>query len=140
MPRIAALEETAGHAKHHRRGEAVVGAPAHRAAIVDLLGRGLGIFAELDFRNRHQPGERHSDRAADDAFLVEAGIENPLAPELLLQAKRHRMDAALGPDVLAENEHAWVGLELLLEHATDRGDHVDALAVRRGSSVDGGGS
>src|SRR3982751_4800506 len=49
VPWVPALEETAGYAKHHRRREAVVGTPPHCAAIVDLLGRGLGIFAELDF-------------------------------------------------------------------------------------------
>ena len=105
VPRVAAFEEAAGHAQHHRRGEAVVGAPAHRPAIVDLLGRRLGIFAELDFRDRHQPGQRHADRAADDPFLVERGVEHPLAPELVLQAERHRMDPALGADVLAEHQH-----------------------------------
>ena len=51
--------------------------------------------------------------------------------ELLLQAERHRVDAALGPDILAEHQHARVGLELLVEHAADRGDHVDALAFGR---------
>ena len=40
------------------------------------------------------------------------------------------MDAALGPDILAEHQHARVGLELLVEHAADRGDHVDPLARR----------
>jgi 2-oxoisovalerate dehydrogenase E1 component len=34
---------------------------------VDLLGRRLGIFAELDFGHRHQAGERHPHRAPDDA-------------------------------------------------------------------------
>jgi hypothetical protein len=33
----------------------IVRSPAHGAAIVDLLGRGLGIFAELDLGHRHQP-------------------------------------------------------------------------------------
>ncbi len=50
VPGIAAFEEAARDAQHHRRREAVGGAPAHRPAIVDLLGRRLGIFAELDFR------------------------------------------------------------------------------------------
>jgi 2-oxoisovalerate dehydrogenase E1 component len=35
---------------------------------VDLLGRRLGIFAELDFRDWHQAGKRHPDRASDDAW------------------------------------------------------------------------
>ena len=89
VPGIAALEEADRHAQHHRRGEAVVGAPAHRAAIVDLLERRLGIFAELDFGHRHQPGERHADGAADNAFLGEAGVEHALDAVLVLQAQRH---------------------------------------------------
>ena len=128
MPGIAAFEEADRHAQHHRRGEAVVGAPAHRPAIVDLLGRGLGIFAELDFRHRHQPGERHADGAADDPFLVEAGVEDPLGAVLLLQAQGHRVDAALRPDILAEQEDARVDLQLVVERPADRGDHVDPLA------------
>ena len=70
VPGIAALEETARHAKHHWGGEAIVRAPAHRPAIVDLLGRRLGIFAELDFRDGHESGERHADRTADDTLFV----------------------------------------------------------------------
>ena len=108
------------------------GAPAHRPAIVDLLGRRLGIFAELDFGHRHQPGERHADRAADDPFLVEAGVEHAVNAIFVLQAERHRMDPALGPDILAEHQHPRVGVELLVEHAADRGDHVDPLALGRG--------
>ena len=50
---------------------AAVRAPPHRPAIVDLLGRRLGVFPELDFRHGHQAGERHADGAADDALLVE---------------------------------------------------------------------
>ena len=76
---------------------------------MDLLGRRLGIFAELDFGNGHQAGERHADRAADDAFLVEDGVEHAVAAELFLQAERHRVDAALGSDILAEHQHARVG-------------------------------
>src|SRR5438045_5402557 len=87
MPRVTTLEEAAWHAQHHRRRETVVGAPAHRPAIVDLLGRRLGIFAELDFWDRHQAGERHADRTADNAFLVEAGVEYAVAAELVLKPK-----------------------------------------------------
>src|SRR5215218_3813693 len=128
MPGVAALEETAWDAKHHGGGETVVRPPAHRPAIVDLLGRGLGIFAKLDFGHGHEAGERHPDGPSDDAFFVEGGIKHSVAAKPLLQAKRHSMDAALGAHVLAEDEHPRIGLELLLKDPSDGGDHVDALA------------
>src|SRR5689334_3276741 len=104
MPGVAALEEAAGYAEHHGRGEAVVRPPTHRAHVVDLLRRRLRIFAELDFRNGHQPRERHADGAAHDSLLIEGGVEHPFAAELLLKSERHRMDTALGPDVLTEDQ------------------------------------
>ena len=131
VPRVAALEEAARNTQHHRRRKTVKGAPAHRPAIVDLLGRGLGIFAELDFGDRQQPGERHSDRAADDPFLIERRIEHAVVAILVLQPERHRMDPALGPDILAEHQHPRVRLEFLIEHAANCSDHVDPLAVGR---------
>ena len=39
MPRITALEEPARHPNDERRGEAVAGAPAQSAAVIELLGR-----------------------------------------------------------------------------------------------------
>jgi hypothetical protein len=40
------------------------------------------------------------------------------------------VDAALGADVLAEDQQARVGGQLLVEDAADGGDHVDPLALR----------
>ncbi len=51
-------------------------------------------------------------------------------PIFVLQAERHRMDAALGPDILAEHQHLGIGGQFLVEHAADGGDHVDPLALR----------
>src|SRR5690348_14108696 len=130
VPRVAAFEEAAGHTQHHRSSEAIVGPPAHRPRVVDLFGRRLGIFAELDFGYGHQPGECHSDRPADDSLLVERGIKDAVASELLLKAKRYGMDTALGPNVLAEHHHPGVRFQLLVQYPADRGDHVDALAFR----------
>jgi hypothetical protein len=76
-----------------------------------------------------RPGERHADGAADNAFFVEAGVEHAPDAELVLHAERDRMDAALGADILAEQQHARVDLEFAVERAADGGDHVDPLAV-----------
>ena len=75
------------------------------------------------------PASAMPDRAADDAFLVEAGVEDPVVAVFVLQPERHRMDAALGTDVLAEHAHARIGAEFLVEHLADGGDHVDPLAL-----------
>jgi hypothetical protein len=48
------------------------------------------------------------------------------------------MDAALGPDILAEDENPRVDLQLMLQRAADGGDHVDALAVGLGLLVAAG--
>ena len=132
VPRIAAFEETDRHPHDHRRGKAVVGPPAHRPAIVDLLHRGIGIFTELDLGHGEQAAHRHADRAADNAFLRQRSVEDAGVAELLLQAQSHRMDAALRTDVLAEDQHLGIDLELDLERAADRGDHVDPAALGRG--------
>ncbi len=134
VPGIAALEESARHAHDHRRRETVHRAPADRAAVVQLLRRGLGVLAELDLRHRHEPGERHADGAADDAFLRQAGVEDAIFAEALLQPERRGMHAALAAHVLAEHQHARVDRELVLERAADRRQHVDAGALRTSAS------
>ena len=96
VPGIAALEEAAGHAHDDRRGEAVRRAPAHRAAVVELLRRGIGVLAELDLRHGHQPGERHADRAADDALLGQARCRTRApSPNFSCSPERRRVHAAL---------------------------------------------
>ncbi len=139
VPRVAALEEAARHAQHHRRGEAVVRAPAHRPAIVDLLGRRLGIFAELDFGHRHQAGQRHADRATDDAFLVElkCRIRGRGRTFPAVQASPHgRRPWARHPRRTPAPadwpRSSWSSV------AADRRDHVDPLAVGLGVSLDAG--
>ena len=50
------------------------------------------------------------------------------SPNFSCRPERHRMDAALRPDILAEHQHARIDRELVLQRAADRRDHVDALA------------
>src|SRR5256885_5030840 len=47
-PGVAALEESARHAHHHRGGKAIVRAPAQRPAVVQLLGRGIRVLARSE--------------------------------------------------------------------------------------------
>ena len=81
MPRVARrFAESCGDAHDHRCGERVHRAPAHRAAIVDLFGGGIGVFTELNFRNGHQPRKRHSHGAPDDAVFVERRVKPRSCP------------------------------------------------------------
>src|SRR5207248_9655990 len=119
VPGVAAFEEPPRHAHHHGRREAIAGAPAQRPAVVQLLGRAVRVLTELDFRHRQQSRERHAHRAADDAFLGEAGIEYPRRAVLVLQPESRPMHAALGADILAEDQHARIERELYVEGAPD---------------------
>ncbi|MOA09846.1 hypothetical protein D3C78_1297020 [compost metagenome] len=132
VPGVATLEEAAWNPHHHRRREAVGRAPAHGAAIVDLLDRRVRVLAELDFRHRHQAGQRHADRAADDAFLRQAGIEYPAFAVLVLQAQGHRVHATLGANVFTEYHHLRIARQFVVQGAANRGNHVDALALGLG--------
>src|ERR1035437_9136506 len=120
MPRVTdVLPEATWHASHDRRREPVGGAPAQRAAVVQLFGRGIGVLAELDLGHGHESRDRHSDGAPHDAFLGETRVEDARLPELLLESLRDEMDAALDADILAEHDD----LRILRELAAQRSPH-----------------
>jgi hypothetical protein len=120
VPRVAdVLAEAAGHADDDRRREAVVGPPAHGAAVVELLGGRVGVLAELDLGDRDEPRVRHPHRAADDPLLRQRGVEHAAGAEALLQPLGHEVHAPLHADVLAEHEEPRVDLELAGERAPD---------------------
>src|ERR1700749_849811 len=100
VPGIAALEKPARHPHDHGCRKTVLSAPPHGAAIIELLRRRVGVLAELDFRHRQKPRERHADGAADDTFLGQAGIEHPLDTVLVLQTQRGTVHTALGAHIL----------------------------------------
>src|SRR6185503_8549726 len=94
MPRVAdILAVSTRHPHHDRRRELVRRAPSHGAAIVELFVRRVRVLAELNFRYRHQPGERHADRSSNDPFLREAGVEYAALAELPLQPFRHEVNS-----------------------------------------------
>ena len=65
------------------------------------------------------------------------GVEHAGIAELSCKTERHRVHAALGPDILAEQQDPGIA-ELVVERAADGGDHVDALAFGAGVSVEAG--
>src|SRR6185312_15703700 len=67
----------------------------------------------LDLGDRDEPGDRRSERQPEDRRLVEQRVEHALLAEAGLKATRDAVDAALEPDVLAEDER----LAVVLEHA-----------------------
>ena len=131
VPRVAhVLAESARHAHDDRRGEPVRRAPAHRAAVVELLGRGIGVLAKLDLGHRHQPADRHSYGAADDALLGQTRVEDPIDAERLLQAFGHQVHAALHADVLAEHDELRIAREFRAQRAAHGVGKAKHLTVR----------
>ena len=61
---------------------------------------------------------------ADDAGLGQRAVDHALAAELAVQILGHAEDAAVDPDVLADDEHVRVALHLLEERQVQRLDHV----------------
>src|SRR5437870_2491561 len=95
MPWVARLfAKPDRYADDHRRRKFRESPPAHRTAIVDLLGRGIGVLAKLNFRHRLESGDRHPDRAANDAFFAQRSIEHTPFAETDLQIDRRAVYAA----------------------------------------------
>ncbi len=130
VPGIAAFEETAGNAHDHRRCKSIHGAPAHGAAVIQLLGRGIGVFAELNLGYRQKSGRGHADSAADDAFFGETGIEHSVHAESFLQPQSRGVHATFAADIFAEDQHARIDREFVLERAAHGGHKIDARSLR----------
>src|SRR6185437_13406713 len=129
-PGIATLEKAARNPDDHRRREAVARAPAHGAAVIQLLGRRISVLAELDLRDGQQAREREADGTADDALLRETRIEDARLAVFLLQAEGRAVHASLGTHVFTEDHHPGVEAELDIERAADCRQHVDARRLR----------
>src|SRR5215207_4400752 len=118
MPRVAdVLAIATRHADDDRRAELIRRAPAHRPAVVQLLVRGIGVFAELNLRDRNESRDRHAYRSTDDALLRQARVEHAARSELLLQPLGNEVHAALHTDVLAEHEQLRIPRELRAQRA-----------------------
>ena len=130
VPRIAhVLAEATRHPHHHWRGEPIGRSPAQRPGVVELLGRRVGVLAELDLGDRHQPADREPRRASDDPLLGKTRVEHAVGTELLLQPLGDQMHTAFLADILAEHDEPGVDGELVLERSPDRFGEAQQLAI-----------
>src|SRR5215467_4553424 len=89
--------------------------------LVEALG---GEAQELNLGDGHHPGDRQSERGADDACLGQRRVDYPLVAVLLDQTGRRAEDAAQPSDVKPECHDAVVPAHLLIERVVDRLDDV----------------
>src|SRR5689334_22074887 len=127
------LAEPTGHPYHDRRRESVGRAPSQRAAVIQLLGRRIGVLSKLNLGDRHQSADGHPNRPPDYPLFRKAGVEDALLAELPLQPLRDEMHPALSPDVLTEREELGIHVELVPERATNRlgkANHLTFVGLR----------
>ena len=121
VPAEALLVAVAGDAHDERVGELAVGEERQAGRLAAQLVLGVVQVGEvLDLRDRHQPGQAGAERQAEDRLLVEQCVEHPPAAGPALQTAGDAVHAALGADVLAEDEHGGVGGEQVAERPVDR--------------------
>ena len=123
--RLAAVDASAGRHPDDERRREVAGRAVPQAGGFrhDLVVGGIHVVGELDLDARPQPVRRHADRGADDARLVDRGVEAAVLAEPLLQPLRAAEHAAEVADVLAEHDDAVVTLHRDRVGVTDRLDH-----------------
>ena len=122
-----------GDPDHHRVAEPALGEERQRRRLAAELILGVVQVGEvLDLRDRHQPGQAGAERQPEDRLLVQQGVEDPGRAEPAGQAAGDAVDAALDPDVLAEDDHPAVGGQDLGQGGVDRlGQGARPVAGRR---------
>ena len=114
-----------GHAHDHLAVKAALRALAiARRVVLDLVEALEGEAGELDLADRLEPVDRHAHRGADDARLREGTVDDAGASEDAMEVLGDAEDAAVDPDVLADDEHVGVALHLLVQRQVERLDHV----------------
>ena len=120
----------------HRDAEAVVRAVAHpRRLGHELVERREDEVRELDLGDRAKAVHRRADRGADDHRLGQRRVDDAIVAELGPQAVRGEEDAALLPDVLAEQDDRRVAPHLLGHRVADGLDERLERHPRRPASV-----
>ena len=108
--RLAAENAAAGRRAHRdRRPELAARAVAQPRRLGDeLVGRRIDVIGELDLDDRPQPVGAHADRDRHHAALGDRRVEHPRFAVLLLQPLGDAEDAAVEPDILAEDHDVGV--------------------------------
>jgi hypothetical protein len=133
VPGVAGLLPIADwNPDHQWRGKFARCPPADRSAVIELLGRRVGVFSELDLGDRQQTRERQPHRPANDSLLRERSVEHPPRPKPFLQSDGGPMDPALNPDVFTKDYGPRIPLQLLFDDHSNRIDQIDSRTGARG--------
>ena len=103
--------------------------PVLRRLVDEAVHRERQEVAEHDLDDRPEAVHRRAERRARERQLGDRRVEDALRAVLVVEARRRREDAAGDGDVLAEEDHALVGGELLVERVADRGAKGDSRHV-----------
>ncbi len=115
--------------------------PAHheaelRGLIHDLVEGDAGEVRELKLDHGPQPRQGGADPAPDEAALRQRRVADPLGAVALVETLGGAKEPAHPADVLADHDHARIGLELELERLAHGGDEAERpLGLRDGSRV-----
>ena len=104
--------------------------PAHHepelgGLVDDLVEGDAGEVRELQLDDGPESRQRRADPAADEAALRQRRVAYPLRAEALVQPLRGPEQPAHLADVLADHDHARIGLELELEGLADGRDEAE---------------
>ena len=103
-------------ADQHRGFLTAAGAPVQRREVVGRQLEGVEQVVDvLDVHNRAQPAQGRADSLPEDRRLAYAGIDDALIAVLRLQSLEDEVDVAEFPDVLAEDDDAWITREVVVE-------------------------
>ena len=127
--RVDRAESAAGThdgSEHERHAHLLSGQePVLRRLVDDAVHHQRQEVAEHDLDHRTEPGDRGPEGRPGERELRDRRVEHPLAPVLLVQTRRHGEHSACEGHVLAEEDHAVVGGQLLVERLADGGAEVD---------------
>jgi hypothetical protein len=115
------LVAVAGDTHDHPVAVAALGEERECRGLAPQLVLGVVQVREvLDLRERQEAAEGCAQREPENRGLVEQRVEHARRTEALVQATGDAVDAALGGDVLAEQERVRVPLERVRQRGVDR--------------------